>query len=129
MNEKIQVGSVVRGKVTGIQPYGAFIELGKDRQGLVHISEITHGYVKNIHDYFQVGEEVTVKILAIDEASGKISLSLKALTEAGQGMKDHKDDRNRLEILLNSSGQGFNSLKEKLVEWIEQSKNDQLMQK
>ena len=72
---------------------------------------------------------MTVKILAIDEASGKISLSLKALTEAGQGMKDHKDDRNRLEILLNSSGQGFNSLKEKLVEWIEQSKNDQLMQK
>lgn len=87
MNEKIEVGSIVKGKVSGIQPYGAFIAIGEDRQGLIHISEITNGYVKDIHDYLEVGDEVSVKVIAIDEESGKISLSLKAVTDSDHNEK------------------------------------------
>jgi general stress protein 13 len=127
MNDQIEVGNIVKGKVTGIQPYGAFVSLSEDRQGLVHISEITNGFVRDIQDYVNVGDEVSVKVLSIDEESGKISLSLKAVTEPDGYKKEQ--NKNHLEELLNSSGRGFNSLKEKLVEWIEQSKNNQLMQK
>ena len=129
MIEKIEVGGTVRGKVTGIQPYGAFIALSDDKQGLVHISEITNGYVKNIHDYLNVGDEISVKVLAIEEESGKISLSLKAVTEPEESSnQNNKEQINRLEMLLDSSGLGFSSLKEKLVEWIEESQKDSLMQ-
>ena len=132
MNEKIEVGSIVKGKVSGIQPYGAFLAIGENRQGLIHISEITNGYVKNIHDYLEVGDEVSVKVIAIDEESGKISLSLKAVTDSGLNEKPHHKEYNKdhLEELLASSSQGFNSLKEKLAEWIEESKkNEGMIQK
>lgn len=62
-----KVGDVVSGKVAGIQSYGAFVALDNSTQGLVHISEITHGFVKDIHDFLEVGQEVKVKILDIDE--------------------------------------------------------------
>lgn len=133
MNEKIEVGSIVKGKVSGIQPYGAFIAIGEDRQGLIHISEITNGYVKDIHDYLEVGDEVSVKVIAIDEESGKISLSLKVVTDSDHNEKNprHKEyNKDHLEELLASSSQGFNSLKEKLTEWIEESKkNEGMIQK
>ena len=57
MSEKIETGSILTGKVTGIQPYGAFVALDDNTQGLVHISEITHGYVKDINDHLKVGDE------------------------------------------------------------------------
>lgn len=62
-----KVGDVVSGKIAGIQSYGAFVALDNSTQGLVHISEITHGFVKDIHDFLEVGQEVKVKILDIDE--------------------------------------------------------------
>ncbi len=61
MSDTIQVGSIIAGKVTGIQPYGAFVALDENTQGLVHISEITHGYVKNINEHIKVGDEVNSK--------------------------------------------------------------------
>ncbi|RXI79739.1 CvfD/Ygs/GSP13 family RNA-binding post-transcriptional regulator [Levilactobacillus suantsaii] len=73
------IGQRVSGRVTGIQPYGAFVSLGGHRQGLIHISECHCGYVQDIHDYLKVNEEVDVVILGIDEFTGKISLSLRCL--------------------------------------------------
>ena len=72
MTETIEVGSVLTGKVTGIQAYGAFVALDENNQGLVHISEITHGFVKDIHEYLKVGDEVKVKVLSIDNKLGKL---------------------------------------------------------
>lgn len=132
MNEPIEVGSIVKGKVTGIQPYGAFIALEDDKQGLVHISEITNGFVKNIHDFLKVGDVVAVKVLAIDEEEGKISLSIKAVEEMEREKKQKLQrelNKSKLEHLSDSSNQGFNTLKEKLEEWIEQSKNEHLIEK
>ena len=59
MARKYEVGEELTGKVTGIQPYGAFVALDEGTQGLVHISEITYGFVKDINEFLTVGEEVT----------------------------------------------------------------------
>lgn len=50
MTAKFEVGSVYTGKVTGLQAYGAFVALDEETQGLVHISEVTHGFVKDINE-------------------------------------------------------------------------------
>lgn len=74
-----RIGDIITGKVTGIQPYGVFVLLDEHHQGLIHISECQHGFVKALSELFKVGERVSVVILDIDEFSGKISLSVRAL--------------------------------------------------
>ncbi len=74
--KKLEVGAIVSGKVTGIAKFGAFVEVAPKKTGLVHISEISNGFVKNISDYFSEGQIVNVKILSINP-SGKIELSIK----------------------------------------------------
>ncbi|MFP7226505.1 S1 RNA-binding domain-containing protein, partial [Priestia filamentosa] len=56
----IEVGSKVRGKVTGITNFGAFVELSGGQTGLVHISEVADSYVKDINDHLKVGQEIEV---------------------------------------------------------------------
>ncbi|THE10004.1 general stress protein 13 [Bacillus timonensis] len=126
MAEKFEVGSVVKGKITGIQPYGAFVALDENTQGLVHISEVTHGFVKDINEHVKVGDEVEVKILSIDEAAGKIGLSIRATQEApekpvAQRTAKPKKRPAQAQQASSDSQQGFNTLKDKLEEWIEQS--------
>lgn len=72
----IEVDSKVPGKVTGITNFGAFIDLGNGKTGLVHISEISDSFVKDIRDVLTVGDEVTVKVLTIG-SDGKIGLSIR----------------------------------------------------
>ncbi|TCT15100.1 type II secretion system protein M (GspM) [Melghiribacillus thermohalophilus] len=125
MAEKLEVGQIIEGKVTGIKPYGAFVALNDEVQGLVHISEVTHGYVKNIQDHLSVGDEVKVKILNIDEEKGKYSLSIRATEEPPK--KSKKSDKTRPKREENTETAGFNTLKDKLEEWIQQSKERQEM--
>jgi general stress protein 13 len=124
MSEKIEAGSILTGKVTGIQPYGAFVALDDDTQGLVHISEITHGFVKDINDHLKVGDEIQVKVLSVDEEAGKIGLSIRATQEAPEQPVKVKKARKRAAAIINQDddSQGFNTLKDKLQEWITQSK-------
>ena len=70
------VGSIVQGKVTGITKFGAFVSLPEGKSGLVHISEIAYAYVSEVSDHLQVGQDVTVKVIGIDE-SNRINLSIK----------------------------------------------------
>ncbi len=72
----LEVGEIVKGKVSGLTKFGAFVNLEKEKVGLVHISEVSNRFVKDIADFLEKGQEVTVKIIGIDPA-GKISLSLK----------------------------------------------------
>ncbi|MGJ5713493.1 S1 domain-containing RNA-binding protein [Staphylococcus auricularis] len=72
----IEVGNKLKGKVTGIKKFGAFVELPEGKSGLVHISEVTDKYVENVEDHLSVGDEVEVKVLSIAD-DGKISLSIK----------------------------------------------------
>ena len=75
----LEVGRVLTGKVTGVMKFGAFVALPENKSGMVHISEISHEYVNDINDAIKVGDEVTVKVISID--NGKISLSIKANLE------------------------------------------------
>lgn len=79
----IEVGSIVSGKVTGITNFGAFIDLGDRKTGLVHISEISDSYIKDINEVLSVGDEVTVKVLTIAN-DGKIGLSIRKAQEKSE---------------------------------------------
>lgn len=72
----IEVGNKVSGKVTGITKFGAFVDLGEGKNGLVHISEISDGYVKDINDVLSVGETVEVLVTNVAD-DGKIALSIR----------------------------------------------------
>lgn len=73
---ELDVGSIVDGRVTGITKFGAFVSLPEGKSGLVHISEIAYSYVEQVSDHLQVGQEVKVKIIGIDQ-SNRINLSIK----------------------------------------------------
>lgn len=77
----LAVGSVVEGEVTGITNFGAFVQLPEGKVGLIHISEVSNVYVRDIHDFLKEKQKVTVKVVSIDDR-GKIGLSLKALMPA-----------------------------------------------
>ena len=76
----IEVGAVVEGEVTGITNFGAFLQLPEGKVGLIHISEISNVYVKDVRDFLKEHQKVKAKVLSID-ARGKIALSLKQLEE------------------------------------------------
>lgn len=73
---QFEVGSILEGKVTGILKFGAFVDLGGGKSGMVHISEVSNTYVNDIKDVLTVGQTVKVKVLTIGD-DGKISLSIK----------------------------------------------------
>ncbi|GHH97675.1 S1 domain-containing post-transcriptional regulator GSP13 [Neobacillus kokaensis] len=132
MTGNIETGSIITGKVTGIQPYGAFVAIDENTQGLVHISEITHGYVKDIHEHLKVGDEIKVKVLSVDEEAGKIGLSIKATEESpAQAVRAKKPRRRQAAAIIpeGEGQQGFNTLKDKLQEWIDQSQGEDLIKK
>jgi len=134
MSGKFEVGSVVTGTVKGIQPYGAFVALDENTQGLVHISEVTHGFVKDVNEHLKVGQEVQVKVLSVDEAAGKISLSIRATEEAPvqqerPAKKAPAHKRQATVVSTSAPEEGFNTLKDKLQEWIEQSSRQDLIKK
>ncbi len=78
---QLEVGSILTGKVTSITKFGAFIDLGEKKTGMVHISEISSTYVNEIREHITEGQEVKVKILNIGD-DGKISLSIKKAVES-----------------------------------------------
>lgn len=76
----LQVGATVSGKIVRLTKFGAFVDIGAEKDGLIHISELAHTRVEEPSDVVQVGEEVEVKVLAVDQEKGQVSLSLKATT-------------------------------------------------
>lgn len=72
----VSVGEIIEGTVTGITNFGAFVQLPEGKNGLVHISEISHDYVEKVSDYLKRNEKVKVKVLSIT-SDGKISLSIR----------------------------------------------------
>ena len=78
---QLEVGNILEGKVTGITKFGAFVELEPGTTGMVHISEVSSTFVKDISEHLQQNQVVKVKVLSIGE-DGKISLSIKRANEA-----------------------------------------------
>ena len=112
----MNIGDKVKGKVTGIQPYGAFVELENGQIGLIHISEIKTGFVDNIHHFIKMGQEVLVQVVDYDEYSHKASLSMRTLEEERQKIpRHHRFTNDRYKI-------GFEPLAKALPTWIAESK-------
>ena len=81
VKQSIVVGAVMTGRVASVREFGAFIDLGGGVQGLLHVSEIGWSRITDPSQILTPGEEITVKVLQVDEAKQKISLGLKQLTE------------------------------------------------
>lgn len=77
----LKAGEIVEGVVKTITNFGAFIDLGNGVTGLVHISEVSDGYVKDVSEFLEQNQKVKVKVLAVDESSKKITLSIKKANE------------------------------------------------
>jgi len=78
---EIDKGMVAKGKITRIEKFGVFVDIGAERPGLVHISEITHMYLKDPNEFVHEGEEVEVKVLEVNRRRKQIKLSMKALED------------------------------------------------
>lgn len=78
---EIEAGMVFKGRVTRLEKFGVFIEIGAERPGLVHISEMTHDYVKNPGEIVKEGDEVDVQVLEVNKRKKQIRLSMKSLIE------------------------------------------------
>lgn len=76
----VSVGNIVDGVVSGITNFGAFVQLPEGKTGLVHISEISHDYVKKVSDYLKKDQKVKIKVISISD-DGKISLSIRQATK------------------------------------------------
>lgn len=121
MVKQYKVGDVLTGKVTGIQPYGAFVALDELTQGLVHISEITYGFVKDVGEFLKVGDEITVKVLEIEPELKKISLSIRALQEEPPFRRREMPRKSLQDRVDENDAAGFQPLRDKLQDWIDQS--------
>ena len=78
----LKVGQVYDGTVTRLEKFGAFVDIGAEKEGLVHISELNHEYVKHPSEAVKVGEEIQVQVLGFSKRKRRIDLSRKALLES-----------------------------------------------
>ena len=106
---KLKENDIIKVKITGIQNYGAFADIEGEYNGLIHISEISYGYVKNIHDFINVGDNIYAEVVSIDDDNKRIKLSIKDI--------DYKKNGNKLKRMAETKN-GFNPLKENLDRWI-----------
>ena len=116
---KYEKGRVVTGCVTGIEKYGIFVGLDEYYSGLIHISEISDGYVRNINDYVNIGETIKVKVLESDDDICQVKLTIKDIDYRINKRKNHK---------IIETPNGFNGLSDKLNLWI-QEKYDEILSK
>jgi len=86
-----EVGEIYKGKVKNIQPFGAFIEILPNQDGLLHISEIEWKRLEKVEDALKVGDEVEVKLIEVDAKTGKLKLSRKVLLPKPEGMTEQKE--------------------------------------
>ncbi len=103
--KEIQPDMVVKGKVTRIETYGAFVDFGAERPGLIHVSELTRGYVKTAGEVVKEGEEIEAKVLDVDRRKRQIRLSMKALQpEIVEEVRPEREERKNRSSNSNSTG-------------------------
>ncbi|MGX7174422.1 CvfD/Ygs/GSP13 family RNA-binding post-transcriptional regulator [Enterococcus ratti] len=112
-----KIGQIIKGRITGIQPYGAFVSLDEETQGLIHVSEVQSGYTKSIHTLLKIDQSVTVQIIDIDAYSKKISLSLRTLEKKNAAIAYRKK-----RYFTNKNKKiGFATLAEQLPKWVNEA--------
>ena len=103
------VNKIVKGKVQGITKYGIFVKLDDTYNGLIHISEISYGFVKDVNDFVNVGDEIYAQVISVDDDNSRLKLSIKDI--------DYKNDGKEVKRIPESVS-GFEPLKEHLDIWI-----------
>lgn len=114
---KYKKGSIVKGCVTGIEKYGIFVNLDNYYSGLIHISEISDSFVRNVEDYVTIGETIYVQIIDMNENDSHVKLSIKNI--------DYRINKHR-KVKIKEVGSGFECLKIKLEKWIEKSERQKM---
>ncbi len=99
-------GDIVKGRITSIKPYGAFVKVDESTDGLIHISEISDRFVRSIEDYLSIGDIVTLEILNVSK-DHKLSLSFKSQNKIG------RKKRETIHLV-----HGFKPLAEALDKWV-----------
>ena len=108
--EKLKRNDIIKVTVTGVQKYGAFVNSeDEDYDGLIHISEISYGYVKNVNDYLKIGDTIYAEVVDINNDNNQLKLSIKDI--------DYKKDGTRLKRIAETKS-GFTPLKDNLEMWI-----------
>lgn len=117
---EFQIGDIMVGEVTGIQPYGAFIRFPNEETGLIHISEISSFFVRDVNDFVKVGQHVRVKIIDIVQEKNLYRLSLKQVAERRRQnirkMNTQAVPARKKKVVI--SQVDFAPLEAKLPEWI-----------
>ena len=109
----------VYGKITGIKPYGAFVGFDNDVTGLIHISELSNGFVRDIGHFVNVDDYVMLKVIDIDKEHKQLRLSFKALS---QNTRKHAK-RVKFEGMPDGT-KGFGSLRDQMPTWIKEKEHD-----
>ena len=111
--QQIEKGQILQGKISGLAPFGAFVDIDVGRDGLVHISELAEGRVEKVEDAVKVGDTVTVRVLDVDPQSKRISLSMRLEDRPrdepaarGEGSFDPREARGRSEDRGRREGRG-----------------------
>ena len=111
---KYEIGQIVLGTVTGVKPYALFLEFEDGITGLLHISEISDSFIRDIEKFGTRGDQMKVKILSIDENNGFLRVSLKQVPQNEM----YNTHNNSARKLPETTKEDFAPLAEKLPEWI-----------
>jgi ribosomal protein S1 len=93
--KEIEPDMVVKGKVVRLESYGVFVDIGAERPGMIHVSELAHGYVKSPNEIVKEGDEVEAKVLEINRKKKQIKLSMKALEPEIEEFKPAKKENKK----------------------------------
>ena len=107
----------VYGKITGIKPYGAFVRFDDGVTGLIHISEISNGFVRSIDNFVQIDEYVMVKVIDIDKEHKQLRLSFKALSQNTRRYTKRVKFQGMPESI-----RGFGTIRDMMPEWVDKEK-------
>ena len=113
LNNKIKKGRIIRGTVSGIENYGVFVSCDDYYTGLIHISEISHGFVKNITDFVSIGDLIYVEVLDVDEELGHLRLSIENI--------DYKKKVTIKKKRIHETSIGFKTLEYRLPIWVDEA--------
>jgi small subunit ribosomal protein S1 len=102
------IGSIVRGQVSKITDFGAFVRLEPGVEGLVHISELAHRRVNRVNEVLQEGNDVEAKVLSVDPGNQRISLSIKATQARPESERRQRDSQPEPEVAVAPKKQNKN---------------------
>jgi S1 RNA binding domain protein len=110
----VGIGDVLTGTVEHIAPYGAFIRLESGQKAMIHISELSHNFVKKVEDVLELSQQITAKVIKIDE-KGRIDLSIKALqVRETRPFRREEDFEKKLTSFMKQSDEKIADLNSKL---------------